>query len=220
MRAHRSNQAGFTLLEMMLVMVVAIPILGSVFVTNKLVRSEIQATDTAAAAAESCRAAGQRLALLARAGLLSTCQIKATAADISAAQAAALTNPSTYIPTLGEWISPPETGSRTTFRFQSADGILSMNATALTPMREFEFFMDAGESDNGVDDDGDGMVDEGRLQLRIGNSPVQLVLAGVERCDFSLAGRLLTITLTCARRDGDGHLYRATTTQSIYMRNS
>ena len=124
------------------------------------------------------------------------------------------------MPALGEWISPPATGSRPSFCFKGADGQLSMNAAALTPVRRFVFTLDAGESPNGVDDDGDGLIDEGGLQLLIGNLPVQLVITGVERCEFRLRGRVLTMLLAVARRDAKGHLYRATTTQSILMRNT
>jgi type II secretory pathway pseudopilin PulG len=218
--SRHGTQRGFTLVEILVVIVVAMPILGSIFATSIMVRDQMQAGDTVSAVAESCRIAGQRVALLARAGLLSTCQVRATQADINAAIVAQATNPLIVIPTLGEWISPPVAEVRPTFRFSSADGVLSMNASALTPMREFEFFMDPGETANGNDDDGDGMVDEGRLQLRIGNSPVQLVLAGVETCEFSLNGRLMTVRLACARRDQVGRLYRAAATHTICMRNN
>ncbi|HEX6811189.1 MAG TPA: type II secretion system protein [Planctomycetota bacterium] len=218
-RPHNS-QRGFTLVELMIVMVVAIPILGAITVTGTLVRDEIQSTETAALTAESCRIAGQRLAMLARPGLLSTCAVQATQADVDAAAAAAMVSPGVVIPALGDWISPPLTGSRPTFRFQGADGELSMNAQELTPVRRFIFSLDPTEMPNGLDDDGDGLVDEGGLQLLIGDLPVQLVISGVERCEFRLRGRVLTLVLAVARRDAKGHLYRATTTQSILMRNT
>jgi prepilin-type N-terminal cleavage/methylation domain-containing protein len=211
----RAGERGFTMLEMLVTMVIAVPILGSIFVTNSLVRNNIESNETAAGVAESCRAAGQRLALLARSGLVSTCATMATQTDVNTALALG-----TPVPTVGQWISPPAGTTRTTFRFQSADGVLSMDAAAMTPVREFQFIMDPGEIANGRDDNGNGMIDEGRLQLRIGTSPVELVLDGVERCNFNLNGRVLTLVLSCARRDHEGHIYRATTTQSIYLRNS
>jgi prepilin-type N-terminal cleavage/methylation domain-containing protein len=219
MAATRNSQLGFTLVELMIVMVVAVPILGAITVTGTLVRDEIQSSDTAAQTAESCRIAGQRLAMLARPGLLSTCAVQATQEDVDLATAANLLNPSVVVPTLGDWISPPLT-ARPTFRFQGADGTLSMNATALTPPRQFVFTLEAGETDNNADDDGDGLIDEGGLQLLVGTLPVQLVITGVERCEFTLRGRVLTLSLAVARRDAKGHIYRATTTQSIYMRNT
>jgi prepilin-type N-terminal cleavage/methylation domain-containing protein len=216
----RNSQRGFTLVELMIVMVVAVPILGAITVTGTLVRDEINSTEAAALTAESCRIAGQRLANLARPGLLSTCMVMATQEDVNAAIAAQMLNPTVVVPALGEWISPPPTGWRPSFRFQGADGKLSMNAAELTPVRRFVFSLDAGESQNGVDDDGDGLIDEGGLQLLIGTLPVQLVITGVERCEFRLRGRVLTLVLGVARRDAKGHLYRATTTQSILMRNT
>ena len=216
----RNSQRGFTLAELMIVMVVAVPILGAITVTGTLVRDEVNASESAALTAESCRIAGQRLANLARPGLVSTCMVMATQEDVNAAIAAQMLNPSVVVPALGEWISPPLTGSRPSFRFQGADGELSMNAAKLTPVRRFVFSLDASESANGADDDGDGLIDEGGLQLLIGNLPVQLVITGVERCEFRLRGRVLTMVLGVARRDAKGHLYRATTTQSILMRNT
>lgn len=214
------SDGGFTLLELLIVAAVSIPILASVFATHTMVREEIQASDTAASVAESCRTAGQRLALYARAGVLSTCAVKATQADILEATALQLLDPSVVIPSLGDWISPSVGSGHPTFRFQAADGVLSVNAAALTPAREFEFVIDDNELANGADDDGDGMVDEGKLQLRINTSQLELIATGVEACSFSLNGRVLNVTLRCARRDHEGHVYRAVTTHSICMRNS
>ena len=48
----------------------------------------------------------------------------------------------------------------------------------------------------------------------------ELIATGVELCRFSLTGRVLSVRLQCARRDHQGHVYRAVVTHSIYMRNS
>lgn len=216
----RRGERGFTLLELMVVAAVSVPILGSVFATNMMVREEMQAGDTSASVAESCRTAGQRLSLYARSGLLSTCEVEATQADVNAAIAEQAIDPSVVVPNLGDWIAPAVGSTHPTFRFQAADGILSMNAAMLTPAREFEFVIDDNETANGIDDDGDGMVDEGRLQLQINTSQLELIATGVERCSFSLNGRILRVTLQCARRDHEGHVYRAVATHNICMRNS
>jgi len=216
----QSNQRGFTLLELLVVCAIAVPILGSVFATNMLVRGEVESGDTSASVAESCRTAGQRVSLYARSGLLSTCAVRATQDDVNAATAAQALNPSVVVPSIGDWIAPPVGAERTTFRFQAADGVLSMNAAALTPAREFQFVIDDNETANGIDDDGDGMIDEGKLELRINTSQLELIATGVELCRFSLTGRVLSVRLQCARRDHQGHVYRAVVTHSIYMRNS
>lgn len=224
----RLAEAGLTLLELLVVVVVAVPILGSVLATNRMVREENTAIETAADAAESCRIAGQRLALYARAGLLSTCEVKATQQDVDWATDAHTLDPSVVIPAIGDWISPyePEDGEnpdpykRSTFRFQAADGVLSLNATALTPAREFEFVLDDNEIANNIDDDGDGMIDEGSLQLRIGSTRIELIATGVEKCLFLLQDHILQLELKCARRDHQGHIYESSATHQVYMRNN
>ncbi len=213
-------QGGFTLLELLIVMTVSIPILGSVMATNRMVREENTAREATADVAERCRTAGQRLALYGRAGLLSTCQIRATQDDVDTAAAAHATDPSVVLCDVGDWIAPYENTQRSTFSFQAADGVLSLNATALTPVREFEFVLEDGELDNGLDDDGDGLIDEGSLQLRVGTTNLELIAEGVEQCTFSLDGRVVSVHLQCAKRDHQGHVYRATSDFTIYMRNS
>lgn len=216
---HEARQAGFTLLEIMIVVAVSLPILGSVIVTSTMVGSEIKSSEASASAADTCRRVGQRMALLSRAGALSTCRVRATQEDVDAAILANAIDPSVVIPALGDWIAPPDGVDRPSFRFQAAKGELAMNASALTPVREFEFVLEPGETDNEVDDDGDGMVDEGSLTLREGTTVLQ-VATGLERCLFRLSGRIMTFELRSARRDNAGRVYRSTTRQEIYFRNS
>ncbi|MCA8973242.1 MAG: prepilin-type N-terminal cleavage/methylation domain-containing protein [Planctomycetes bacterium] len=219
-RDRGGGESGFTLVELMVVLVVAIPILAAVLSTSAVVRSEIQTSDTVASSAESCRIAGQRLALLSRSGLVSTCEVRAIQADVDAATAAHAVDPSVVIPSLGDWIPMPAGASHPTLRFQSADGVLSMNSAALTPARALEFVIEPGETANGADDDGDGLVDEGKLQLTVGSVATDMILAGVETCSFTMNGRVLRIQLGCARGDRLGRIHRTTATFDVFMRNS
>lgn len=219
-RTNGAAQGGMSLLELLVVMAVSVPILGSVLATNRMVREENTATDEAATVAENCRLAGQRLALYARAGLLSTCFVRATDEDVELARVARESDPSVTVPDVGDWIAPNEHTQRQTFSFQAADGVLSMNADRVTEAREFEFVLEDNELDNDRDDDGDGLVDEGSLRLRIGTTRLELIATGVESCSFELTGRVLTFNLQCARRDHQGHVYRAAVTHTIFMRNT
>ena len=112
MKRHlRLLQRGFTLVELLVVCVIATPILAAVMAANVIVREEMMGNEATSAVAESCRIAGQRLALLARSGLLSTCAVQATLEDVYAATIAHQTDPGVVIPALGDWISPPATCS-------------------------------------------------------------------------------------------------------------
>jgi prepilin-type N-terminal cleavage/methylation domain-containing protein len=217
-RLASSGQRGFSLAELMMGMAILVPLLASIVGTHQMLTKDLSASDAAATAAETCRIAGQRMTNLARAGCLSTCVTRATQADVDAAIAAQLLDPSVVVPALGAWISFPQDSARPTLRFQAADGVLSLNASALTPPREFEFQLDAGEADNDADDDGDGLVDEGSVVLR-GGAQLLHTSTGVEGCTFKLSGRVLIFELRCARRGADGRIFRSNSVQEIYMRN-
>lgn len=207
------------MLELLIVMVVAVPILGSVMATSSMVSREVSTSDATSSAGEVCREMNQSMTKLLRAGVLSSCRIRATEEDVEEAKAANAINPSIPIPALGEWISPPPGRPRPTFRFQAADGVMAMNASALTPVRSFEFLLDGSEADNDADDDGDGMIDEGRLFLREGARLLQ-VATGIEVCSFLLDGRTLTVAMQAARRSGAGRVHRCNSSQRIFLRNN
>ncbi len=176
-------------------------------------------TDSAASASEATRTFGQRVGDLVRSGLLSTCKVKATAKDIAAAQALSKTQPSYPIPTLGQWIEPLTSSARDNIQFQSASGILSMNAEALTEARSITFVLDDAESANGKDDDQDGLTDEGAIILH--NGYLDLVLCeNAEVCEFELDGRILKATIQVARRTKAGNVLRVKSKHSFYMRNN
>lgn len=217
--ASAARERGFSLVEGLILVAVSLPILGSVIVTTKMVGSELESSEANAGAADTCRRVGQRIAQLVRAGALSTCRTRATKDDVDAATAANALDPSVVIPAKGEWIAPPDERERTTFRFQAAKGDLAMNPAALTPPRQFEFVLESGETDNDLDDDGDGLVDEGNLTLREGSTVLQ-VATGIERCAFRLVGSVLTFELRSARRDDAGRVHRSTTRQEVCLRNN
>ncbi len=99
-----------------------------------------------------------------------------------------------------------------------ATGTLSMNATDLTSPRALEFVLDAGEAANSTDDDGDGLVDEGKLFLRYESTRTPIA-DGVESCSFEVDGRVIRFSVQCAKRDGSGRVHRETTQQVWWVRN-
>ena len=79
--------------------------------------------------------------------------------------------------------------------------------------------MDASETDNDVDDDGDGLIDEGALHYETENVRVTL-LDGVETCEFTLDGSVLIFALHIARLDSSRRVRRAVVERRIYLRNN
>ena len=56
--------------------------------------------------------------------------------------------------------------------------------------------------------------------MRYESEGVDLDLAiDLEGCSFELDGELLRVTMQFARRDGPKHVYRSSSTYSIWMRN-
>ena len=94
-----------------------------------------------------------------------------------------------------------------------------MNAALLTSPRRIVFALEASETDNDVDDDGDGLIDEGTITL-LQNSITLAILKDVEECSFSLDGRMLMMRLQVARRNSEGRIYRCFLEQRFYLRNN
>ena len=200
---------GFTLFEVMIVTIIFLPILVAISMTTGMVSGTINANDQSAEVLESLRRSAQRVAQLLRPASLTTIRCSAIQADVDAGTAASV----------GDWIEPTDLQARPGIRFQSSDGVMSMNALALTPPREITFVMQVGEVDNDLDDDGDGMVDEGAIHLLYDTTTVTLV-DDIEFCSFAMDGRLLRMQMQSVRVDAEGRVYRATLQQTFYLRNN
>ena len=203
------NSGGFTLIEVMIVVLIFVPILIAVSTTTGSVSSTINANDRRADVVETLRRSTQRIGQFIRPISMTTLRLRAIQADVDAGKAT----------TVGEWIEPTDFEGRAAIRFQSADGVLSMSASALTQVRSVLFTLDGGELDNDLDDDGDGKIDEGRVHLVYDGT--RLTLADdIEVCTFTVEGRLLRVALQGVREDKKGHLHRARIVQTFYMRNN
>lgn len=220
------SERGVTMIELMIVTVILTPILFAIFSTQKVVSNTVAVNDRRADAADSARNVCRNLRKLIRPGLKSTVRVRATQADVddaTAKEAARKISDPTglpiYIPSVDEWISAEPNDPRPTIRFTAADGVLAMNAAEVTEPRHLEFVMDAGEIDNGVDDDGDDLVDEGAIRFHYGSIDLT-VLEGVESCDFSVNEGAITVRLTVARNVGVEGVQRASIQQTILMRNN
>lgn len=203
------RERGFTLIEMCIVMTVLIPMmLGLVFTTSS-VNDTMEANSRRADVMTYCRRMSQRIAKLVRPAQMTTITVQAVQEDVTMLRAAAV----------GEWISPTDLVWRPGIQFQSASGLLSMNAALLTSPRRIVFALEPNELDNDTDDDGDGLVDEGTITL-LQNDVTLAILKDVEQCTFSLDGRIMLMRLSVARRSSEGRIYRSFLEQRFYLRNN
>ena len=210
MSAHRSK--GFTLVELMIVLVVMTTMMAGVWSVTQSARGAVAANARAAEVAATTVRTIRRIGAFLRPAKLSTVQLQAIAADVSAGRAAAV----------GEWIfppTPPDGLERPGIRFLAAEGLLSMNATLSTTPRELTFEMDSTETANGNDDDGAGMIDEGKVRLLHETSSLAIA-RDAEACAFTISGRQVTVRLRCAKGGPGGPVQRAELTQSFYFRNN
>lgn len=202
------TQHGFTLLELMLVVVIMVPLFGALAGISASVTSSVDANDKRASAVERARRSVQRLSQLLRPARLSSIQVQANADDVAAARASAV----------GQWISPVDLSPRSSVRFFAAEGLLSMNAALSTPRRQLTFELESGETANGIDDDGDGLVDEGRL-LYVSDT-VSADLGRFEMVTFTTEGSLLRISLRVGISGANRRIYRASVEHAFHIRNT
>lgn len=203
------SERAFTLLEVMLVMALVVPLVSLILGTTMVSTQTLEVGEAEANTSESLERTLQRVASVTRACLLSTYRVEANEADVSSGRASAV----------GQWIDPVDLEARSSIRFQSAAGVLAMNAAVLTEPRTIRLVRDAKELANGLDDDGDGLVDEGRIELIYEGERVDLA-RNVESCTFTLERRLLRIDLHAAKRRADGRVVRAGSSQSLFFRNN
>lgn len=208
-QVERHRERGFTLIEVSIVMTVLIPLLVGIALTTSRVNSAIEANSRRADVMTYCRRMAQRMAKLVRPAQMTTITVQAVQVDVTMLRAAAV----------GDWIPPTDLVWRPGIQFQSASGLLSMNAALSTSPRRIVFALEPGELDNNTDDDGDGLIDEGTITL-LQNNVTLAILKDVEQCAFAMDGRIMTMRLGVARRSSDGVIYRSFLEQSFYLRNN
>ncbi len=193
-----SSAAGFTLLELLAVSALMLPILIVLLSSVDVVQNSMNVNEGRASMMQTMHRVSDELEQQLRPAALSTVEHRVTPG--------------------GAWEDPVELQPAVGMRFQCADGSLSMNATALTSVRTFELVLEEGEIDNGTDDDGDGMVDEAYL-MRRQDGDSWPIARGVESLTFTMEGRIVRVSLTCARRTNDGRVVRSSIQRNCFVRN-
>ncbi len=209
MSTKQPRERGFTLLELSIVMTVVIPLMVGIAFTTTSVNESMEANSRAADVTTYCRRMAQRIAKLVRPAQMTTITVQAVQEDVTMLRASKV----------GEWIPPTDLVWRPGIRFLSASGLLSMNASLATTPRRITFALEPTELDNDIDDDGDGLIDEGSITL-LQNDVTLAILKEVEACSFALDGRLMSMRLQVARRSSNGRTYRCFVEQRFYMRNN
>ncbi|HMQ22242.1 MAG TPA: hypothetical protein PKE00_07125 [Planctomycetota bacterium] len=194
----------------MIVSLVCLPMLLGVVSTTQRVAETLTTNDKTSMNSETIEVVVGRMTSQLRAAHRASFATKALPIDVTELRAT----------TVGEWIPAVEATARKNLRFTSAAGTMSMNAVEATETREYDFVLDPGEVENGSDDDGDGLVDEGTLVLRRAGGPPLAVLRGVEAFSYEVDGRAIRLVVRAARRDARGRVYRASAAPMIFVRNS
>jgi hypothetical protein len=107
-----------------------------------------------------------------------------------------------------------------TLRFRALVGLPTGSSDALGPPRTVAFVMDSGETADGTDEDGDGLVDEGEIHLVESSGSAVALAAAVELFAVTRSGRTLEITVRVAGRDKHGTVHGSTLRESVLLWNN
>lgn len=216
-RIRRAAQRGFTLLELSIVIVVLATVLGSIAVV--LQRSQ---------------GAYQQGMVEADVDGLATRACQRIVSEVFQANRATVT------------VNVPPPLGATGVDFSRAEG-WAAGAMVNGALRRIRWVRDPADPDNGLDDDGDGLSDEGRIELwmDVAGAPAESVVlaSGVPELlegevtngaddngnaiaderglciTFDAVNGLVVVRVTLARRDAAGRLVQRTAQMSVLLRN-
>jgi len=204
---------GFALLEVLTTCAAMLPVVFAVMGTSTYTMKAIRANERAAASVVAIENADGRMEELVRSALLSSMTTDPAAVAVwNSQQLRAGTAEQCLTFQCVVNVEDATTG------VSDPNGTYTMTGSGLSATRSLFFQLDATEEANGVDDDGDGMVDEGELVYADGDH-LTTVQRGVEAFQITLVDRRLQLRMTCSVRDGDGNRRRVTLTQTYCVRN-
>lgn len=189
------SRSGYTVVELVLTAVMMVPILMAFLSISQSVSGSLETNERSGEADELLQRTAAGVERLLRPALRASLEVRADASDVAAAIAAG-----TPVPTIGDWIPAPELSPRPGLRFTALHGVPTAPTSIATTTRALEFVLEPDELDNDLDDDGDGLVDEGTLWRNDGDADLEL-LRGVEICTFEIDDNLLRLTLQWGRSD-------------------
>lgn len=192
------TEAGFTLVEASICMVVLAPILIAILAIPKFLFGSVAATTAAASVDQRAAMIHTRLAACLRPASLSRLEVRGS---------------------MG-WTAPVDGPVYDGIRFQQVAGLPTQSSTPLTPVRALEFELSHGEVANGRDDDGDGVIDDGQIRLVDTDGTRVTLAASVELFRLIKRGRTLEAHVQVAGRDRNGRIARRTFRLEILLRNN
>lgn len=208
MNANETAERGYTLVELTIAAALLAGAMAMIAISLSTASNSLHGDDLVAKGMESLQRSAVRVSQIMRPCSLTSYRVLSVASDVPV-QASAV----------GEWIEPNDGEARAAIQFRAASGVESMNATALTLPRVLRLEPEATDPTDGVDNDGDGMIDEGYLVLDYDGVAVRLA-SNIERCVFTLTGRQVEIELHSAARRRNQAVQRFTAHETLYLRNN
>ena len=204
----KAADTGYTLVELTIAAVLLAGAMAMIAVSVSTASNSLHGDDLVAKGMESLQRSAVRVSQIMRPCSLTSYRVLSLRSDVPAQASAP-----------GEWIEPNDGEPRSAIQFRAASGVESMNAAALTDTRVLRLEPEASDPPDGVDNDGDGMVDEGYLVLDYDGIAVRLA-SNIERCTFTLTGRQLAIELHSAARRRNQTVQHFAVHETLYLRNN
>ncbi|HEX6811576.1 MAG TPA: hypothetical protein VF384_08140 [Planctomycetota bacterium] len=208
MTAAQNRSAGMTLVEVTVVLAIMLPILLVITSATKAVMGSFKATESSSGEMETAQRCVADLDTVFRAGRRRTVEVKATQADVTALRATAI----------GEWCSMVTADPRTCLRLESTTGEDGPELIVPVRMNELAFVRDAAELADGLDNDGDGLFDEGSLKWTRGGFTSDIA-RDLEICTFQLDRDSVRVTLQFAVAGHGGTLRRTKLQHTVRLNN-
>ena len=193
------RESGGSLLEFVIASALLVPILFAVFGTSKVATTALLAEDKDATLSTRASTTRARIVRFLRPASLGSVRVYDS----------------------GNWIAPIDGTAYDQVAFQHLTDNPARGAAALDTGRVLSFELDAAETADGKDNDGDGLVDEGRVFVASQATPnVRSKLAeSVEKLTITKVGRHIEIFVKVAMRTAGGKVQRAESASALYMRN-
>jgi type II secretory pathway pseudopilin PulG len=204
----QQRAAGFTLVELTVVLALTLPVLLVVLNATQAVTGSFKATETASREAGIAQNFVTTLDSVFRGGRHQTLQVIANSKDVLEQRAAQV----------GDWCSMIQADPRKRLRVDTTTGDQGPKLLIPVSTNELAFVSDPGEPSDGKDNDKDGLFDEGTLQWKH-DGITSVIARNVEVCTFELDGQAILATLHFAV-PGHGGKWRRTTFQHTVRLNN